>query len=85
MAVRRQCNRYKTAPSGRDFQEVLKKAKSFFRNTGRFEIALFGGVYTTTGETDPCYSVPDGTRFFVFNGKRWKETDRSDKRNSFFN
>ena len=51
MAVRKQYNRYKTEPSGKDFEEVLKKAKTFFRNTGRFEIAPFGGVYTTTGET----------------------------------
>lgn len=44
MAVRKQCNRYRTDPMGEDYKTVLRKGKAFFTHVGihtTFEIAPF--------------------------------------------
>ena len=45
MGARRQCNRYKTAPYGTSKEDVLKRAKRFFRIDGEFMIHSGGSLW----------------------------------------
>lgn len=49
MAVRREHNRVKESPSGHDLQEVLTKAKRYYKGWGEFYIFAMGGYYCTSG------------------------------------
>lgn len=83
MAVRKQCNRYRTAPSGRLRYEVVQKAKRFFR-TGLNDDAFMvwgeckldkDGNDVSFWQSDhiPAYdcNLPN-QRFYKWNGTRWK-------------
>lgn len=69
MAVRKQCNRYKTEPYGRDFNDVLKRAKAFYKDE-TFYITKYGHIYSafrpSIGFKDPSDAV-----YFDKIGRRW--------------
>lgn len=44
MGARSTHNRYKTEPFGRDYKDVLKRAKAFFKD-GTFYISEYNNVY----------------------------------------
>lgn len=73
MAVRRQCNRYKSEPYGLNFQTVLKKAKAFYRSVGVFEIyQTSSGQWHASRETLEPFIKHEGTITYKFDGK-WSE------------
>lgn len=80
MAVRRQCNRYRTTPIGYDYDEVLKKGKAFHRISGEFEMQPFESasgkvMWSAESTTLPTFNAPKGTRKYRFNNsnRRWEE------------
>lgn len=73
MAVRRQINRYRTEPYGDDFEDVLKRAKRFFKD-GTFGIFEYRGIWSTYR---PIWGDPKGSIYFTKIGRRW---ERSEKR-----
>lgn len=70
MAVRKQCNRYRTEPFGRGFEDVLKRAKAFFKD-GTFYITEYKGCYSAfrpaLGFNDPANAV-----YFTKTGRKWE-------------
>lgn len=82
MGVRRTINRVKQSPSGYDFNEVLKKAKAFFRGYGQFEMQPFetssGVRWHAEYPTLPPLQPHKGTVRYKFNieRKRWEEVDK---------
>lgn len=76
MAVRRQCNRYRTEPYGKDFNDVLKRGKAFHKD-GVFMV--WGGSRGGVWEADrlPAFgTIPEDARIFAKTGKRWVEQTR---------
>lgn len=77
MGVRRQCNRYKTEPYGADFNDVLKRAKAFFRDDGEFMICGYQlsrpTVWTSSSVPLPPFSIRSDTRIYKKIGRRWVE------------
>lgn len=79
--VRRAINRYKTPPSGYEYDEVLKKGKAFYRNNLEFIMAPFtsknGECVLWSAETPPVppFTLPSGARKYKFNtaSRRWEE------------
>ena len=70
MAVRKQCNRYKTEPFGTDYNDVLKRAKRFFKD-GTFMMVKYGNVWTST--TVPIgFKKPENAIYFTKNNGRWE-------------
>ena len=69
MAVRRQCNRYRTEPYGNDFDNVLKRAKAFFKD-GTFFITKHNDLYfafrPSLGFNDPVDAI-----YYDKQEKRW--------------
>lgn len=83
MGVRRTINRYRTTPSGYDYDDVLRRGKAFHRNNiNGFEMVPFD---TSDGRvrwyaefvTKPPFKKHDGTRTYQFDNarKRWVEID----------
>ena len=82
MAVRKQCNRYRTEPFGKDYKAVLKKAKAFFSRGGyheSFEMTDFlgDGYWLAHPRTLPPFKIHKGTIIVEWNRdkKRWEERD----------
>lgn len=82
MAVRRQINRYRTAPNGYDYDEVLKKGKAFYRTSEEFEMSPYKGndgkiLWTAEHTTLPTFKPAEGTRRYKFNRdrKKWEEVN----------
>jgi hypothetical protein len=80
MAVRRQINRYKTAPSGYDYKDVLQKGKRFYTIGSlheTFEMNPYETqehtLWTANSVTLECYTKPQGTRTYSWNGTRYEE------------
>lgn len=79
--VRRTINRYKTPPHGYDYNEVLKKGKTFYRTDREFIMAPFtsknGERVLWSAETSPLppFTLPSGARKYKFNNssRRWEE------------
>ncbi len=74
MSARGHHCRAREMPWGTDFEEVLKKAKRFFRNCGRFRILppiKDGGVYSSASYDEKFYSK--GQKVFEFNNDKWVE------------
>ncbi len=73
MGVRRQCNRYKTNPYGSDFNDVLKRAKAFFKDG---EFMIWGGthgVWCADFLPGKAFSLPKDAHIFRKVGRRWIE------------
>lgn len=71
MAVRRQCNRYRTAPHGTDFEDVLRRGKRFFRLSGEFMV--WGENGNWSADSVPLgFKTPKDARVYKWNGKRWE-------------
>ena len=69
--VRRQCNRYKTEPFGSDREDVLKRAKRFFRDHGAFMLTEYGNTYSAF--SIPAFgSIPSGAVVYRFRGGKWE-------------
>ena len=82
MAVRRQCNRYRTEPSGYDYKDVLKRGKAFFTYNGHhepFEMTdyLGDGFWMAHTRTHKPFKVHEGTILVKWNRdkKRWEEQE----------
>jgi len=80
MAVRKQCNRYRTEPSGTDYKTVLKKGKAFFtynEHHQSFEMANFDGLWLAHRRTLPGFTVHEGTIIVEWNRdkKKWEEKE----------
>ena len=83
MGVRRTINRYRTTPSGYDYDDVLRRGKAFHRNNlDGFEmvpsVSRSGNVlWFAEFVTKPPFKKPDGTRTYKFDNtrRRWVEID----------
>lgn len=85
MGARREINRYRTTPSGYDYNDVLRRGKAFHRNSfnGIFEMMPYTSpsdgrtLWSAEFETLPPFKKPDGTRTYKFDEtrKRWIEID----------
>lgn len=83
MGARRTINRYRTTPSGYDYDDVLRRGKAFHRdNFDGFEMVPFvcySGRVLWSAEfiTKPPFKKPDGTRTYQFDKarKHWVEID----------
>ena len=80
MAVRKQCNRYRTEPSGTDYKTVLKKGKAFFTYNEHhepFEMANFDGLWLAHRRTLPGFTVHEGTIIVEWNRdkNKWEEKE----------
>ena len=84
MGVRRTINRYRTTPSGYDYDDVLRRGKAFHRNNlDGFEMVPSTSPYSgktlwfAEFPTKPPFKKPDGTRTYQFDNarKRWVEID----------
>jgi len=71
MAVRKQCNRYKTEPYGIDFHDVLKRAKAFYKD-GTIMIVKYGDIFTSS-RPSIGFKNPDNAVFFTKKGNKWQE------------
>lgn len=74
MSARSHHNVKRTMPAGRDFEDVLKRAKRFFRITEKFRILppfYENGIYIAVYYSDTAYSK--GQRVFEFVDGRWTE------------
>ena len=72
MAVRRQCNRYREEPYGTDFDNVVKRAKIFFKD-GPFLVSKFKHIYCSGRPAVHPYKDPDDAVYFTKEGRRWRE------------
>ena len=74
MAVRKQCNRYRTPPSGTDFDNVLKRGKTFYRSYGEFEMTPWGDRWTAERPTVSPFKMLEGTIVYKWNykDKKWQ-------------
>ncbi len=73
MAVRRQCNRYRTPPFGADFNDVLKRGKAFHKD-GEFMVwgGSNGGVWCA--DSIPAWGeIPADAKIYKKVGHRWIE------------
>ena len=64
MSVRKQHNRYRTEPYGRNYKNVLKRGKAFFTIGGEhysFEMSQYHGIWTAHERTLPGCCSPEGT------------------------
>lgn len=69
MSIRKQCNRYKTEPFGTCFEDVLKRAKAFYKN-GTFYISKYGNTYTAL-RPSIAFKDPSDAIYFVKQNGRW--------------
>lgn len=79
MAVRKQCNRYRSEPYGDDFNEVLKRAKRFFKD-GTFGIYKREEFTIWSTFRAACWGEPDNAIYYTKNGHKW-EIDNKRERN----
>lgn len=84
MGARRTINRYRTTPSGYDYNDVLRRGKAFHRNNlNGFEMTPYTSPYTgktlwfAERVTMPPFKKPAGARTYQFDKarKRWIEID----------
>lgn len=83
MGARRSINRYRTTPSGYDYNDVLRRGKAFYRNNVYgFEMVPFvtrdGRVlWSAENVTLPPFKKHDGARTYQFDKarKHWVEID----------
>ena len=64
MSVRKQHNRYRTEPFGTDFNDVVKRAKAFYKS-GVFGICQYGNVYSTFTPSI-VFKDPDETIYYKY-------------------
>lgn len=77
MSVRRQCNRYRNPPSGRDVIDVIKRGKAWSLGNP-FMVSEYNGVYSASEIPAPCFSLPASARLFVKRGRFWAEVNDRD-------
>lgn len=79
MAVRRQCNRYRTTPHGTDRVEVLRRAKRFFRTGLNTDAFMIWGENGKTWEADYLPHNKDAKLpnmvLYRWNGTRWEQVE----------
>lgn len=75
MSVRRQINRYKTEPFGRDFDEVLKKAKRFHNASRTFMMVEYLGVWTAAASLEGLTGAPKDAIYYHKEGNKWVRTN----------
>ena len=82
MSVRKQHNRYRTEPYGRNYKDVLKRGKAFFTIGGEhysFELSQYHGIWTAHERTLPgC--IPEGTIIVEWNQRKRKWEEREYKK-----
>ena len=79
MSVRKQHNRYRTEPYGRNYKNVLKRGKAFFTIGGEhysFEMSQYHGIWTARKRTLPGFSPPEGTIIVEWNQRKRKWEER---------
>lgn len=69
MGARRTINRYRTEPFGTDFNDVLKRAKTFFKDE-TFYITEYRGVYNAF-RPSIAFKDPENAVYFEKQGRRW--------------
>lgn len=70
MAVRHQHNRYRTEPYGADFDDVVRRAKRFFKDE-TFIITKYKDIYSAFRSNEPAFKDPDDAIYFDKIGRRW--------------
>lgn len=83
MGARRTINRYRTIPSGYDYDDVLRRGKAFHRNNlDGFEMVPFDTsdgrvLWSAEFVTMPPFKKHDGARTYQFDKtrKHWVEID----------
>ena len=84
MGARREINRYRTTPSGYDYNDVLRRGKAFHRDSpDGFEMTPYTSpsdgrtLWSAEFVTKPPFKKPDGTRTYQFDEARmrWIEID----------
>ena len=78
MEVRRQCNRYREEPYGTDFDNVVRRAKLFYKD-GTFLVSKFKHIYCAQRPAIKPYKDPDGAVYFEKVGHRWERRDKEVK------
>lgn len=71
MSARKQINRYKTEPSGADFDDVAKRAKAFFKD-GEFCIWKYREIWNTSRPAIG-FANPQGAVVYIKTNGRWEE------------
>lgn len=79
MAVRRQCNRYRTEPFGEDFDDVVKRAKAFYKDE-TFLVSKFNRTYCAERPAIHPFKDPEDAVYFVKVGRRWERRETYDWR-----
>lgn len=74
MSVRKQCNRYRTEPYGKDREDVIKRAKAFYKD-GCFLIHEYKGIYFVQTPSLPPFADPHGSTYYTKRGRKWVATD----------
>lgn len=69
MGARRTINRHKTEPFGNDFDDVLKRAKAFYKD-GTFYLSKYGETYTAF-RPSISFKDPDNAIYFEKQGRKW--------------
>lgn len=69
MGARRTINRYKTEPFGTDFNDVLKRAKAFYKD-GTFYMTKCGDTFTAF-RPSVAFKDPADAVCFEKQGRRW--------------
>lgn len=73
MGVRKTCNRYKTEPHGENYDDVVKRAKAFYK-AGTFYISKFKSIYVTSRGNLPPFKDPDNAVYYykdLRKGSKW--------------
>lgn len=74
MAVRRQCNRYRTEPFGNDFNDVLKRGKAFHKD-GSFMMVEYGKTWTAM-RLPSWGAIPANAKVYTKEGRFWREANK---------
>ncbi len=83
MSVRKQHNRYRTEPYGRNYKDVLKRGKAFFTIGGEhysFEMSQYHGIWTAHERTLPGCSPGRGAIIVEWNQRKRKWEEREHKK-----
>lgn len=78
MAARRQINRYREEPFGRDYADVLKRGKAFHRYSDSFMMTQSrGGLWLACFL--PAFGIPDDAIIFTKKNGRWVEKSKEEQ------
>lgn len=75
MAVRKQHNRYRTEPYGKDFESVLKRGKAF-HTYGNLHDSFMMTKYRDTWcafKLPAWGAIPEDAIVYKWNGKKWEK------------